>query len=87
MQTKICAELGRRITATANADLNYYLHKIAKAEQPYQRRMAVAMVRNTPAVYAAYLAEGGSATDGDARDLFASEVIDAALALIVQGAS
>ena len=87
MRIELCAELGRRITATASADLNYYLHKIAKAEQPYQRRMAVAVVRNTPAVYAAYLAEGGSATDGEARDLFANAVIDAALALIVRGAS
>jgi len=87
MRIELCAELGRRITATANADLNFYLHKIAKAELPYQRRMAVALVRNTPAVYAAYLAQGGSATDGEARDLFASAVIDAALALIVRGAS
>jgi len=85
MRIELCAELGRRITATANADLNFYLHKIAKAEQPYQRRMAVALVRNTPAVYAAYLAQGGNATDGDARDLFANAVIDAALALIERG--
>ena len=87
MRIELCAELGRRITATANADLNFYLYKIAKAELPYQRRMAVALVRNTPAVYAAFLAQGGIATDGEARDLFASAVIDAALALIVRGAS
>ena len=87
MQTELCAALGRRVAATANADLNFYLHKIAEAEQPYLRRMAIAVVRNMTAVYAAYLAQGGKATDGDARDLFANAVIDAAIALIERGAA